>query len=105
VEWLLHAATMDTAPMGLDRSVNPPGMSVTIAELLQALDAVQPGATGLVRRVSDPALMQLVGTWPAAFETDRARRLGFSSHEPLADVVRAFVADDLAPTRAERGLA
>jgi D-erythronate 2-dehydrogenase len=105
VEWLLHAGTMDTAPMGLDRSVNPPGMSVTIAHILHALDDVQPGASSLVQRVADPALMKMVSTWPAAFDTTRARRLGFSSHEPLADVVRAFVADDLAPTRTERGLA
>ena len=49
--------------------------------------------------------MKLVSTWPAQFETGRARHLGFSSHEPLLDLVRAFVEDDLAPTRAERGLA
>lgn len=104
VEWLLHAATMETGPMGLDRSVNPPGMSVTVARLLQALDEVQPGASALVRRVSDPALAKIVGGWPAAFETQRARRLGFSNHEPLGDLVRAFVTDDLAATRQDRGL-
>ena len=38
VDWLLHAAAMDTTAMGLDRSVNPPGVSTTIAHLLQALD-------------------------------------------------------------------
>ena len=27
VGFILHAATMDTAPMGLDRAVNPPGIS------------------------------------------------------------------------------
>ena len=105
VEWLLHAATMDTGPMGLDRSLNPPGMSVAIGDILAALDTVQQGATTRIRRVDDPALMKLVSTWPAQFETGRARHLGFSSHEPLLDLVRAFVEDDLAPTRAERGLA
>jgi hypothetical protein len=34
----------------------------------------------------------------------RARTLDFAMHEPLVDVVRAFVEDDLAATRAERGL-
>ena len=29
VEWLIHAAAMDTAPMGLDRGVNPPGLRAT----------------------------------------------------------------------------
>jgi len=103
VAWLLHAAVMDTGPMGLDRSVNPPGMSVTVAHMLAALEEVKPGAAALVRRVSDPVIAGIVGGWPAAFEPLRARTLGFASHEPLVEVVRAFVQDDLAATRRERG--
>jgi nucleoside-diphosphate-sugar epimerase len=106
VDWLLHAAAMDTQRMGsIDRSVNPPGISTTIAHLLQALDAVKPGASSLVHRVEDAEIAAIVGQWPAAFEAMRARTLDFAMHEPLVDVVRAFVEDDLADTRAERGLA
>ncbi|HUN39661.1 MAG TPA: NAD-dependent epimerase/dehydratase family protein [Acetobacteraceae bacterium] len=105
IDWLLHAAVLDTSPMRLDRSVNPPGISTTIAHLLQALDQVQPGASALIRRIEDPAIAAIVGTWPPAFEPLRARTLGFSAHEPLADVVRAFIEDDLAATKAERGIA
>jgi nucleoside-diphosphate-sugar epimerase len=104
VEWLLHAAAMDTAPMGLDRSVNLPGMSVTVAAILHALDEVRPGASSLVRRVYDPAVEAIVAGWPAAFEPLRARTLGFGAHEPLVEVVHAFLADDLEATRRERGL-
>lgn len=102
VDWLMHAAAMDTRPMGLDRSITPPGISTTIAHLLQALEDVQPGASAKVRRVRDEAIEAIVGTWPPAFEPLRARTLGFAPHEPLVDVVRAFVEDDLAATRAER---
>lgn len=105
VDWLLHAAVLDTTTMGLDRGVNPPGISTTIAHLLQALDAVRPGASALVRRIEDQAIAAIIGTWPPAFEPLRARSLGFSPHEPVADVIRAFIEDDLAATRAERGLA
>jgi nucleoside-diphosphate-sugar epimerase len=104
VDWLLHAAAMDTTPMGLDRSINPPGISTTIAHLLQALEAVRPGAAALVRRVEDQAIAAIIGTWPPEFEPLRARTLGFSPHEPVADVVHAFIEDDLAATKAERGL-
>jgi nucleoside-diphosphate-sugar epimerase len=104
VDWLLHAATMDTATMGLSRSVTPPGISTTIAHLLQALDAVQPGASSLIRRVDDKEIAAIVGQWPASFEAIHAHTLGFASHEPLVEVIRAFVEDDLAATRAERGL-
>jgi D-erythronate 2-dehydrogenase len=104
VEWLLHAAAMNAEGMGIDRGVNPPGLSVTIAHMLQALDEVRPGAAGLVRRLPDPAIAAIVGTWPAAFEPMRARTLGFSPHEPFAEVIRAFIEDDLEATRTERGL-
>jgi nucleoside-diphosphate-sugar epimerase len=104
VAWLLHAATMDTVPMGIDRTVNLPGLSVTVAAILHALDEVKPGASSLVRRVYDPAVETIVAGWPAAFEPLRARTLGFAAHESLVDVVRAFAADDLEATRRERGL-
>jgi nucleoside-diphosphate-sugar epimerase len=104
VDWLLHAAAMDTQRMGIDRSVNPPGISTTIAHMLQALDEVKPGASSLVRRVEDKEIAAIVGLWPPAFEAIRARTLDFAMHEPLVEVVRAFVEDDLAATRAERSL-
>ena len=104
VEWLIHAATMDTAPLGLDRSLNPPGMSVTVGAILAAMDQVRQGASSLVKRVPDPVIAGIVGGWPAGFNTIRAPAHGFTRHEPLIDVIRAFVADDLEATKAERGI-
>ena len=101
----LHAASMSTARMGLDRSVNPPGISTTIAHLLQALDEVRPGASELVRRMADKEIADIVGLWPPAFETVHAQTLGFAKHEPIVEVVRAFLEDDLEATRSERGQA
>ena len=102
VDWQMHAGTMETSQLGLDRSINPPGISTTIAHLLQALEEVCPGATARVRRVDDQAIAAIVGTWPPAFEALRARTLGFAAHEPIIDVVRAFIEDDLDATRKER---
>ena len=104
VEWLLHAMGMDTAPMGDDRGVNPPGMSARVGEMLAALERVAgPETRALVRAAPDPSVAAIVGGWPAAFTAERARtRLGFSEQEPLDEVVRAFVADDLEETRRDR---
>lgn len=104
VDWLLHAASMDTSKMGLDRSVDPPGVSTTVAHLLQALDEVSPGASGKVKRVEDKTIAAIVSTWPPAFEALHSRTLGFSAHEPVIEVVRAFIQDDLAATKSERGI-
>jgi len=103
VDWLLHAAVIDTTTMGLDRSIDPPGISTTVAHLLQALDQVSPGASSHVKRVADEAIAAIVSTWPPAFEALHARTLGFSAHEPILDVIRAFIEDDLAATKADRG--
>ncbi|MGH7066340.1 MAG: D-erythronate dehydrogenase [Acetobacteraceae bacterium] len=105
IDWLLHAAALDSSPLGLDRAINPPGLSVSVAAMLAALDRARPGAASLVRRVPDPRIASIVTTWPAAFVTERARRLGFTEHRPLAEIIREFIAEDLEPTRVERGLA
>jgi nucleoside-diphosphate-sugar epimerase len=118
VDWLLHAAVLDTSGMGasmgeaavdtaganLDRGINPPGIRATVAQMLAALEAVKPGSSALVRPAEDPEIAAIVGTWPAAFAPVRAQRLGFAPHESLVDLVRAFIADDLETTRRERGL-
>jgi D-erythronate 2-dehydrogenase len=105
VDWLLHAAALDTGKMGLDRSVDPPGITTTVAHLLQALEQVAPGASSHVKRVADQTIAAIVSTWPPAFEALHARTLGFATHEPVLDVVRAFIEDDLQATKADRGLA
>jgi len=101
VEWLLHAAAMDTAPLGTDRGINPPGLTVTVREMLAALS---PAERALVKQEPDAAVAGIVGGWPARFASARARRLGFQEQAGLPDIVAAFREDDLAATRAERGL-
>ena len=73
-----------------------------VSNRIAALERERPGAAALVRRAPDPAVEAIVRGWPAAFRTARAAALGFSPHEPLGDVVRAFIEDDLAETRSER---
>ena len=102
--WLLHAAAMDTVSLGLDRGINPPGISVTIADLLRGLEQVKQGAASLVKRVPDPAIAAIVGTWPPLFTPSRSPALGFAPHESVVDLIRAFIEDDLAATRADRGI-
>jgi D-erythronate 2-dehydrogenase len=105
VEWFLHAMTMDTRPLGLDRGINPPGRSATVAKLLQALETV--AGTEARRRVNfvpDREVQAIIEGWPAAFTAKRARLLGFPDQEPLENLVRAFIDEDLEQTRRDRGL-
>lgn len=102
VDWLLHAAAVASDAIGLDRSITPPGITVSVAEMLEALVAAG-GDRGLVKRVEDPGIMQVVGPWPARYDTARARALGFAPQPPLDAIVSAFLEDELAETKALRG--
>ena len=99
VEWLHHALMMDTTPLGLDRGINPPGLSVSVAEMLAVLT---PAQRALVRAEPDSAIEAIIGTWPASFRAERARVLGFAPQPGMAAILEGFLADDLAATRAER---
>ncbi len=101
VDWLRHAMGMNTAALGFDRGVNPPGLSVSVAEMLAALTEAQ---RALVKRAPDARTRGIVGAWPAEFEPLRARALGFAEQPAIAAILDEFVASDLAATRAERGL-
>jgi nucleoside-diphosphate-sugar epimerase len=103
--WLLHAGGMDTEGLGLDRGINPPGISVTIAELLAGLELVRPGGSELIRREANSEIAAIVGTWPAKFTPMRALAFGFAPHESVVALIEAFIEDDLANTAAERGMA
>ncbi len=102
VDWLLHAAGMDTAGMGLDRGVNPPGLSVT-----RGRDAggAGPGAARRLRAGAaragpgDRRPSSAAGPPPSRRS---ARSAGLRAHEPLAELVQAFIDDDLEATAAER---
>lgn len=105
IGWFLHAATMDTAPLGLERGINPPGLTVSVADMLDALEEVAgKEARDRVQVVPDPEVQAIVRGWPAGFVADRALALGFAPHEALPEVVRAFRDDDLEATRRERGV-
>jgi nucleoside-diphosphate-sugar epimerase len=101
VEWFLHAATMDTAPLGVDRGVNPPGLCITVREMLSALPPLD---RARVQAAPDAEVAAIVGGWPASFTAERARALGFTPQEGVLEILAAFREDDLAATRAERGL-
>ncbi|MFC7544195.1 NAD-dependent epimerase/dehydratase family protein [Siccirubricoccus deserti] len=106
VEWFLHAMAMNTASLGLDRGISPPGRSATVGKMLSALETVAgPAARRLVKPAPDPAIEAIVGSWPGSFTAERARKLlGFSEQESLEEIVQAFIEDDLTATKAERSL-
>jgi hypothetical protein len=78
------------------RSVNLPGLSVTVGEMLSALARVAgPEVAARVRYQPDPVIERIVASWPGAWDDSRARSLGLSGDEDFDAVIRAYIEDDL----------
>ncbi|MFP9136039.1 D-erythronate dehydrogenase [Devosia sp. XGJD_8] len=100
VGFLLHAAVMDTAPLGIRRSLNMPGITATVAEEIAALQrAAGDEAVALIRRERDPVIEQIVAGWPRAFDPERALALGFSGDTSFDEIVQIYVEDELEGAR------
>ncbi|MBU6499281.1 MAG: SDR family oxidoreductase [Rhodospirillales bacterium] len=96
IAFLLHAASIDLAPMGWRRSLMMPGLSATVAEQIAALRRVAgEKAVALIRREPDPLITRMVTGWPQRFDTRRAHALGFQAEASFDDILRAHVEDEL----------
>lgn len=94
---LIAGCELDTDAVADRAPINLPGVSVTAAEMVQALRDVAGDETA--DRVSwqpDERVERIVGSWPGRWDTTRAERLGLQGDTDFAAIVRAYMADDLA---------
>lgn len=92
--FLIHAATMDTAPLGARRCLTMPGLSVTVGEMIAALGEVAgPDKVALIRRQPDATIRGIVAGWPRNFDAARATAAGFVADASFQDIIRAHIRD------------
>ena len=97
VGFLLHAATLDTAPLGARRNLTMPGLAATVGEQIAALRRVAgEKAVALIRREPDPVIAGIVAGWPRNFDPRRATALGFQAERSFDDIIRVHIEDELA---------
>ncbi|WP_419730221.1 D-erythronate dehydrogenase [Lichenicola sp.] len=96
IGFLLHAATLDLARVGERPNLTMPGLSVTVAEQIEALRRIAGDRTvALIRREPDPVIERIVGGWAQAFEAGQARALGFTAETRFDDIIQAHIDDEL----------
>ena len=96
VGFLIHAAAIDTAPLGGRRNISLPGLSATVKEEIEALRRVAGDkAVKLIRHEPDPAIIRIVDGWAQDFDTHRAEALGFRAETSFDAIVQAHVEDEL----------
>jgi nucleoside-diphosphate-sugar epimerase len=97
--FFLRAATLDTSGLQASRALSIPGLSASIAEMIEALRRVAgQGAVDLIRRVPDPVIEAIVTPWAEACEAGTARSLGFVAETSFDEIIRIYLEDDL-PSR------
>jgi nucleoside-diphosphate-sugar epimerase len=93
---LIHAHEVDAAVFGSAGAVNLPGLSITVGEMVAAMERVAGDApVKLIQWEEDAAIMKLVRTWPGDFITTRGESMGFIRDTNYDDVVRAYMDDEL----------
>lgn len=94
VEALVHGAEVPSDALGSFRAFMLPGITVSVAEMLEALrELAGQAAVERVRHEPDARVQAIVGSWPTRFQTQRADRLGFEGDKNFHEIVEAFLAD------------
>jgi nucleoside-diphosphate-sugar epimerase len=100
MESLIFGHDIDAAALGVNRNVNLPGLSLTVREMVAALERVAgPEAVKRIRWESDARIERLVSTWPGQLDTAKANTLGFPRDENFELVIRQYVRDELVGRR------
>jgi nucleoside-diphosphate-sugar epimerase len=95
VGMLLRALELAPQDWGWHRSLNLPGLTVSMHEELAALRTVAGEAVAAhVKPALDENVMRLVRTWAARFDTARASAMGFTADADFASIVRAYIEDN-----------
>ncbi|MTH33481.1 NAD-dependent epimerase/dehydratase family protein [Paracoccus limosus] len=94
VGFLLHAATMDTAPLGARRCLTMPGLCVSITDMIEALRAVAgDAAVAHIKREPDQTIRTIVAGWPQDFAPERALAAGFVADTDFQSIIRSHLRD------------
>jgi len=70
-------------------AINLPALTVTVAQMLEALEAVAgKDVRALVKMEPNAAIAKIVGGWPARFDCQRTRDFGLTGDASYEDIIR-----------------
>jgi hypothetical protein len=94
IDNLLVGHDVSATKFGQTRSVNVPGLRVSVAAMVDALRRVAGDAVAArVQWQLDPAIDRIVQTWPANFAPRLGPALGMAADTDFEGIVRAYIAD------------
>jgi len=92
----IHAAHIPAQAFKSSRVVNLPGLTVTVKDMVDALEkAAGKEAVELIDWEPDAFLQSIVLTFPREFATGKALALGFHGDRSLESIINAFIEEEL----------
>jgi nucleoside-diphosphate-sugar epimerase len=89
---LLHAYELPAAAWSTERSLNLPGITVRVGDMVEALNRIAgPAVAGLVQWQPDLRVSKIVRSWPAYFDTARANAMGFTRDASFASIIQDYI--------------
>ena len=89
---LVHAMSIPAEKLGHFRQVLLPGYTATSRQILDVLEKVAGKETRqLVKEKRDDTIQRIVLSWPAGYDTSRAKELGFSEDAGLEHTIKDFM--------------
>jgi D-erythronate 2-dehydrogenase len=95
VDAFIHAWELPAEAWGTQRWLNLPGITATVAEMVDAMRKV--AGDEVAKRVvykADARIQAIVRTWPVNFRTPRALAMGFKPDPDVESVIRDYIADE-----------
>ena len=94
IDNLIHGHELSGAALGCNRALSLPGLTVTVAEMVAALESVAGRAVSArVHFRRDEKIDRLVSSWPGALDASRAIALGFAADHDFTGMIRAHIAE------------
>lgn len=95
VEAFIHAWELPPEAWGTQRWLNLPGITASVAQMVEALKKVAGDAVASrVVYKADARIQSIVKTWPVNFRTPRALELGFRPDADVETLIRDYIADE-----------
>ena len=94
IEYLIQSFELPSDQIGSLRTVNLPGIVVTVAEMHAALKRASEKAAARVSYQLDAKINAIVQTWAYRFNTARANALGFVPDENMDAIVAAYIKEE-----------
>jgi len=95
IEGLVRAAEASDADWGARTAINLPALKTTVGEMAAALERVAGKETaGLIDWTPNPAIANIVTSWPAAIDAARARALGLLPDRDFDSIIAAYLGEN-----------